>query len=286
LKEIVCDFEMDVMIFPDYSDTLDGTSWDTYQRIPEGGVSIEALKKSALASLSIELGYILNTGGYNGKIKKNVIAQSAGEYLQNTFDVTCRRTGLPVGMLESDKFFRLLSAVSGKPIPEKYNKQRGRLLDLYIDGHKYVSMKRAVIYGEEDLTVALAAFLAEIGVIPVLCASGGESGKLKKTLQNVLGKMYPEEMIVGQGMTFEHMETAIQEYNLKPDLLIGNSKGYYSARKLDIPIVRTGFPIHDRIGAQHKRLLSYEGAAILFEEIVNTLLEDKQRKSSVGYQYM
>jgi nitrogenase molybdenum-iron protein NifN len=254
LKEITNDFGMETMIFPDYSDTLDGTSWERYQRIPEGGTSIESLKKSAWAAGSVELGNRLNAGGKNGRI-------TAGEYLRDTFDVPCRRTGLPVGIVESDRFFRLLAEIANKPIPEKYGKQRGRLIDLYIDGHKYVSMKRAVIYGEEDLAVALAAFAAEVGIVPVLCATGGE-------------------------MTFDQMETAIREAGLKPDLLIGNSKGYYIARKLDIPIVRVGFPVHDRIGAQHKRILGYEGTAILFEEIVNTLLEDRQRKSPVGYQYM
>jgi nitrogenase molybdenum-iron protein NifN len=286
LKEIVCDFKIDAMLFPDYSDTLDGVSWDAYQRISPGGTTLGALKNSALAALSIELGYVLNEAGKHGRKGNTATGRSAGEYLRDTFGVACYRTGLPVGIRETDKFFRLLSTVSGRPVPQKYGGQRGRLVDLYIDGHKYVSMKRAVIYGEEDLVVALAAFAAECGIIPVLCATGGESGKMEETLRSVLGEMYPEEMIVGQGMTFERMEAAIRECDLKPDLLIGNSKGYYIARKLDIPIVRTGFPVHDRIGAQHDRLLGYAGTTILFERIVNTLLDDRQRKSPVGYKYM
>jgi nitrogenase molybdenum-iron protein NifN len=68
--------------------------------------------------------------------------------------------------------------------------------------------------------------------------------------------------------------------------MIGNSKGYYIARKRNIPLVRTGFPIHDRIGAAHARTLGYEGTCLLFEQIVNAILEDKQRKSPVGYKYM
>ncbi|GAT62472.1 nitrogenase component 1 [Paludibacter jiangxiensis] len=284
LKEIVEDFSIPVVLFPDYSDTLDNTSWDSYRRIPDGGTTVDELKKSALAYASVELGYILNSGGMNGRIKDNGTKQSAGEYLKSKFDVPLVRTGLPVGILESDKFFNALSSISGKAIPMKYQRQRGRLVDLYVDGHKYVSDKRAVIYGEEDLVVALAAFAAEIGIKPVLCASGGESGKLAGTLREVLGKNYYEDMVVGQGMSFERMEEVMQE--LKPDLMIGNSKGYYIARKMDIPIVRTGFPIHDRLGAQHTHVLGYEGTMILFEQIVNTLLEDKQRKSPVGYKYM
>ncbi|MDR0829500.1 MAG: nitrogenase, partial [Prevotellaceae bacterium] len=288
LKEITSDFGINAMLFPDYSDTLDGTSWDTYHRIPEGGTPLTALQNCGTAKLSIELGYILNN------------RLTAGEYLQNEYGIPNIRTGLPIGIRETDKFFALLNAdnADGKEEicenpcnlrhlrSQKYEKQRGRLIDLYIDGHKYVSKKRAIIYGEEDLVIGLAAFAAEVGIIPVLCASGGESGKLEESLKAVLGDLYTDEINVMQGATFEQMETAIKEWDLRPDLLIGNSKGYYIARKLDIPLIRAGFPIHDRIGAAHTRLLGYEGTTILFEQIVNALLEDRQRKSPVGWKYM
>ena len=284
LKEIVEDFAVQTMIFPDYSDTLDSTSWDNYHRIPEGGTPIAALKRSGSAYASVELGYILNSGGMNGRIKENAVKQSAGEYLKSKFAVPLVRVGLPIGLIETDRFFDHLSRISGQPTPQKYKQQRGRLVDLYIDGHKYVSGKRAVIYGEEDLVVALAAFAAEIGIKPVLCASGGESGKLQETLKTVLSDLYPNDLVVEQGFSFDQMEESMRDLN--PDLMIGNSKGYYIARKMDIPLIRTGFPIHDRIGAQHARTLGYEGTTILFEQIVNALLEDKQRKSPIGYKYM
>ncbi|MDR3366213.1 MAG: nitrogenase [Prevotellaceae bacterium] len=286
LKEILADWGVSAVVFPDYSDTLDGGSWGAYRRIPEGGTPLEAIRSCACASASVELGYILNAGGRSGRVRRNVAVQSAGEYLQGAFGVACRRTGLPVGVGETDKLLRLLAQLSGKPVPEKYRRQRSRLLDLYADGHKYVSMKKAVIYGEEDLAVALVAFAVEVGIKPVLCATGGESGKLQETLRETLGETYPEEMAVGQGMTFEQMEATLQAAGVRPDLLIGNSKGYYIARRLDVPIVRVGFPIHDRIGAQRCRLLGYEGTTILFEQAVNALLDDRQRKSPVGYKYM
>ena len=56
-----------------------------------------------------------------------------------------------------------------------------------MDAHKYVFGRRAVVYGEEDLVVGLTAFLAEIGVQPVLCASGGESGRLEEAVKAVAG---------------------------------------------------------------------------------------------------
>ena len=64
----------------------------------------------------------------------------------------------------------------------EYLEARGRLIDAYADGHKYVSGIRAAIYGDEDLVVGLASFLNEIGIHPVLCASGGKSGHLQEAL--------------------------------------------------------------------------------------------------------
>ncbi len=63
---------------------------------------------------------------------------------------------------------------------------------------------------------------------------------------------------------------------LKPDFVIGSSKGAKLARELGVPLIRVGFPIHDRIGGQRILHLGYRGAQQLFDLVVNTLLEVKQ----------
>ena len=68
--------------------------------------------------------------------------------------------------------------------------------------------------------------------------------------------------------------------------MLGNSKGYSLARKLGIPLVRVGFPIHDRIGGQRILHLGYRGTQQLFDRIVNTIIENTQAQSTVGYTYM
>ena len=73
---------------------------------------------------------------------------------------------------------------------------------------------------------------------------------------------------------------------LKPDLIIGNSKGYQLARQLKVPLIRIGFPIHDRIGGQRLHHLGYRGTQELFDRIVNTLMEQQQDTSQVGYSYL
>ena len=73
---------------------------------------------------------------------------------------------------------------------------------------------------------------------------------------------------------------------LKPDLIIGNSKGYKMARKLGVPLVRVGFPVHDRFGAARLPHLGYGGALELFDRLVNAVIETTQETNPTGYSYM
>jgi nitrogenase molybdenum-iron protein NifN len=89
--------------------------------------------------------------------------------------------------------------------------------------------------------------------------------------------------MVRQGVDF----AAIREIalGLSAEFLIGNSKGAAIARELDIPLIRVGFPIHDRIGGQRILHLGYRGAQQLFDTIANALLARAQDRSPTGYSY-
>ena len=170
-------------------------------------------------------------------------------------------------------------------MPEKYAAQRDRLIDAYADGHKYVFEARAVLFGEEDLVVGLASFLSEIGVLPVICASGGKSGQLKRTLARVIDDFGHKEIQVLEGVDFVEIGDAAKR-TVSPDFLMGNSKGYKIAREMKIPLLRIGFPIHDRMGGARIVHIGYRGAQQLFDMITNTILACRQDASPVGYTYM
>ena len=283
LKEIVADFGIEVSILPDYSESLDNPVWDTYKRIPEGGTTLEEVERSGSARASIEFGTVLNLGKLSGRVKNLNLTKTAAQYLEKEMDVPLVRLPMPIGITQTDRFFEELEKLTGKKTPEKYTKQRGRLVDAYVDAHKYVFGKKAVVYGEEDFVVGICSFLDEIGIEIALAASGGESGLLEKEIL----KHCPEngeEIAVREGFDFE----SIREWCIanKPDILVGHSKGYYIARELGIPMVRVGFPIHDRVGGQRIKHLGYEGTQELFDKITNTLIEFKQDSSPVGYKYM
>lgn len=282
IKEILNDFEQDFVMLPDYSETLDSPIWKEYIKISPGGTSIDEIKAAGSARASIEFGIVLNKGNYSGRIREVHIPPTAGEFLKSDFDVDLYRLPMPVGINLTDKYFELLSNLTGKEIPIKYQNERGRLIDSYVDGHKYVIDKKAVLYGEEDFVISMSSFLDEIGIKIVLAASGGESGLMKQIIPAFAKNN--QDMIIREGMDFEEIFELVE--SLQPDMIIGNSKGYYIARKLKIPLVRVGFPIHDRLGGQRILHIGYRGAQQLFDTISNTLIEYKQNNSPVGYKYM
>jgi nitrogenase molybdenum-iron protein NifN len=272
LREIFQDFEIPAIILPDISETLDGQAQADYDKIPQGGTPLASIKAMGASRATMELGRTLFS------------QETAGQVLAERFAVPLHRLGTPIGLRETDRFFQVLEEISGRPAPEPHAGERGRLLDALVDGHKYLFGQKAVVYGEEDLVAGLTAFLAEIGVRPVLCASGGGSGHLQEAITAVTGDLLPEPPLVREGMDFYQIAEELEALN--PDLLIGHSKGYQMARSRNLPLIRVGFPIHDRFGGQRILHLGYRGAQNLLDQIVNAVLEKKQQDSRVGYGYL
>ncbi|MFZ2448507.1 MAG: nitrogenase component 1 [Syntrophobacteraceae bacterium] len=272
LKEIFDDFACPAVVLPDISLTLDGPALEDFSKVPAGGTPIEAIRRMGGAKATIEFGRTLAG------------QPTAGELLAERFGVPLRGMGIPIGIRETDRFFQALESVSGNPVPARHDEERGRLVDSYVDAHKYLFGKRAVIYGEEDLVVALTSFLVEVGVRPVLCASGGKSGRLKSAVDEVTSGILSEPPRVEDGADFQRIGQLAEE--ISPDIMIGHSKGYTISKKLGIPLVRVGFPIHDRFGGQRLLHVGYRGAQALLDRIVNAIIEESQLKSHVGYAYM
>ncbi len=271
LGEIVADFGLPLTLLPDYSDSMDGAAWSEYEKLQRGGTPIDDVVATGAAQLSVEFGRTLAGSA------------TAGRLLEERFAVPRRLLGIPIGVRETDAFFEVLESASGRPVPEKYRGERGRLIDAMIDGHKYVFEKRAIVYGEEDLVIGLASFLSEIGIVPVLCASGGKSGRFAASLRAAVPAL-DDRTEIREG--FDFAEISESAASLGAEVMLGSSKGYALARKLGIPLVRVGFPIHDRVGGQRILHVGYRGALALFDSIVNTLMDVKQASSPVGYSYL
>ena len=273
LRQIVADFGLETMMLPDYSQTLDGELWDTYQRIPAGGTPVAQIESAGAALASLELGHVLAQ-----------TPETCATYLRDRFGIASLRLGLPIGIRQTDCFLNALEEISQKSTPEKYLQARGRLLDSLVDGHKHVNGVRAVVYGEADLVAAVVELLSEIGVLPVVCATGDGGGLLGPVVRRILGEKRYEKVRIIEGVDFVDIEQEVRQAGA--EIMIGHSKGYSLARKLGIPLVRIGFPIHDRIGGSRILHLGYQGAQSLFDRIANTIIAKRQSGSEVGYTYM
>jgi nitrogenase molybdenum-iron protein NifN len=267
IRELVGAFGIDATILPDYSDTLDGPINEGYRALPEGGTPVTAVAEMARSLATLDLTLC-------GR------ARSASEVLEER-GVVARRLRLPIGIQAGDAFCSALSDVSGAPPAGWVSAERGRLLDAYADGHKYVFGKRVALFGDPELVVALAEFLMEIGAAPVLVATGARNRALSGALAE-RGDGAGIEIL--EDTDFSSIEQACRR--LAPDLVIGNSKGYRTARAIGAPLLRVGFPIHDRVGAGRLLHVGYRGTMRLLDEIINLLLQRQQDASPVGFSYL
>ena len=277
LREIVAAFDLPLLMLPDYSETLDGPSLASYAPIPEGGTSLAEVADAGRATGTLQLGATL--------------ADGPGAYLEREHGVPLVKASLPIGVRATDAVLESLAAFAmesaagtsaSAPItPAWLSAERGRLVDAYVDGHKYVSGKRVAVVGDPDLAVGVAGFCAEIGLVPVLVASGALTHRMATAL-DLLG-LAPGSFEVMEDADYDSIGRRVAE--LKPDLILGPSKAYPTSRALGIPLVRIGFPVHDRIGAGRILHLGYRGTQRLFDEVANALLDHQQDSSEMGYAY-
>lgn len=272
LHDLADSFGLPHSVLPDYADRLDGVALARYERLAPGGATLAQVAGVGRARASITLGGLVTPG-----------TRLAGDVLADRFGVPAHRLPLPVGIRLTDAFVDVLAGLSGRSVPDRWVRERGRLVDAYIDGHKHVAERVAVVYGDEDLVLGLAVWLAEIGIVPAVCATGGRSGRLEDELTRHAPELTGKVRVIDDG-DFELIETAAAQ--VRPDLLIGHSKGYPVARRLGVPLVRVGLPVHDRVGAQRIRHLGYRGAQELFDRVADALVAHRQDSSSVGYAYM
>jgi nitrogenase molybdenum-iron protein NifN len=263
LKELLKELSVEYVLLPDVSDTLDAPFTTEFKRLPDGGTKIEDIETMGGAMATIEMGVTIER------------SYSPGEYLKEEYGVPLYKCAMPIGLENTDAFLEILSSITKKPVPQKYEKQRGLLLDAMIDAHKYNAEARAIIYGEPELVYSITKFSLENGIKPVAVATGSVNKKLKELIENIyLLNNLDEKIIILDDTDFETIEqVALKE---KANIMIGNSDGRRIEENRGIPLVRVGFPIHDRVGAQRKCITGYKGTMDLLEETANVMLSKKE----------
>ena len=252
------------IMFPDTSNVLNGPLTGKYKMYPEGGVTIEQLKTTGSSTGSIALG--------------EICAGAAARALDAKCKVPCEILNLPIGLQDTDIFIDTLRHMAGINVPEEINLERGQLVDAISDWQQYFYGKRVALVGDPDQLLSLTRFLVALDMQPVYIVTGSPAGKkyeaaLKEAVTDVPGEV---KIKVPGDMFMLHQWIK----NEPVDLIMGNTYCKYIARDEDIPYVRFGFPILDRMGHSYFSLMGYRGGLRLMEKMLDVILDRKDRDST------
>lgn len=266
IKRILELMQVEYVLLPDISATLDSPYSQSYKKIPLGGTPLAAIQAMAGARASIQFGPTVDE------------EWSPGKYLETTYGVPLYNLPLPIGVGACDQFINLLKNFSGKPVPAVLQQERGRLLDAMVDSHKYNREGRAAVFGEPETVYAVSRLLVENGIAPVILATGSTSRSLPGLLRQLTAEC-DEEALILTDSDFARIRQHCSPKGI--NLAIGCSDGRVLTEKEGISLVRLGFPIHDRVGGQRILSVGYNGSTFLLDQITNTLLADKLKNYRV-----
>jgi len=241
IRETVEAFGLAPIILPDLSGSLDGHIPEEFMPTTMGGTTLADIRRMGASGFTLAIGEHMRAA-----------AEALHAKCGMRYEVLDRITGLAA----SDRFIALLAEVSGKPVPNKY---RSQLVDAMLDGHFFFGGKKIAIGAEPDLLWSIGNLLADMG-----CEI---SAAVTTTHSPLLEKMPAAEVVLGD---LEDME----QRALGCDLLITHSHGRQMAERLNIPFLRMGLPLFDRLGAAHRLSVGYRGTRDLIFEIGNLFMAD------------
>lgn len=254
VAEICRSFGLDPVVIPDISNALDGHIDATVSALSVGGISVERIRQAGRSVATLYIGDSL---------------ADAASILANRFGIPAYGFTSVTGLAESDSLMSVLSAISGREIPEKFRRWRSRLMDAMVDSHYQFGLKKVAIALEADHLKAMTTFLLGLGCdIQVAIAATRTRGLDALPVQNVF---------VGDLEDLENTAAGA-------DLLVANSNGRQAANRLGIKAhLRTGMPVFDRLGAHQKMWIGYQGTMNLIFELANILQANAKEAQKLAH---
>jgi nitrogenase molybdenum-iron protein beta chain len=263
IKRIVAELGIKSIVFPDTSRVLNGPMTGRFNMYPAGGVTVDEMAHISSSLGTIALG--------------RLASGPAGVALDTRYHVPCEMLDLPIGLRATDTFIDTLRQVAGVQVPDTLTYERGQLLDVIADMHQYFYHKKVALVGDPDQLISLTEFLVTLDMWPIHIVTGSSDPKFEDRIRAITQDIpYPVNVKASGDMLLFHQWIK----NDPVDLLIGNTYVKYIARDEDIPFIRYGFPILDRVGHAFFPTVGYRGGLRLLEQILNALLDRKDRGAS------
>lgn len=262
LKRLAGELKVNIVMFPDTSDVLDTPQSGVYEMYPKGGATIEQIKSAGDSIVTLALGHFAS--------------HPAATFLETKCSVPTALLELPIGVTATDEYIDALRSYANVEVPTSLTMERGRLLDVISDMGQYLYGKRVAVFGDPDHVIALTRFLVELDMKPVYVITGSQGNHFETRVHEILKEQVPDAKIKQNTDLFELHQWIKQE---GVDLLIGNTHGKYIARAEDnLPFVRFGFPILDRMSHRVFPTVGYQGALRLIDKIIEAFFDKKDRE--------
>lgn len=252
------------VMFPDTSKVLNGPLNGKFRMFPDGGVTVEELESTGDSIGTIALG--------------SWASEPAAKALDTKCKVPYTALDLPIGLQATDRFIDAMRIMTGATVPDSIEIERGQMLDIITDMHQYFFNKRVGLVGDPDQLISLSEFLVSIDMWPVYVVTGTPGKAFEKRIMEITaGSPYKVKVKASGDMFLFHQWIKDEPV----DLLIGNSYLKYISRDEDIPLIRHGFPILDRVGHSYFPTVGYKGGIRLLEKILSAILDRQDRDADM-----
>ena len=245
IKEWIEAFGLRAIMVPDIGDSLDGH-----------------LIEAEFSSLTI---------GGTPRSEIEIMGESTatlviGPSLHKAADILKAKTGVPdyrfeglMGLDDCDAFTQALAEISGKPVPPHIERQRAQLQDAMVDSHFMLGFARVALAADPDLLGQQVRFLTGMGAEIVAAVSPHKHDSLA-------GLPIPK-VIIGD---LEDMEKEARAGDAQ--FVMSNSHAVETAKRLGLPLMRSGFPQYDLVGGYARTWVGYRGSRQALFDLANLML--------------
>jgi len=246
IKELIEAFGLRPLVLPDIGDSLDGHLTEMESSpLTLGGTPVSDISSMGESAATLVLGNSLF---------------EAADFLKEQTGVPDYRFNSLMGLDAVDSFVAALAGISGKPVPEKIERQRAQLQDAMVDSHFMLGFARVAIAADPDLLYGFSKLVSEMGCEVVAAVTPARA--------NILQEVAAAQVGIGD---LEDLENAARSNGAQ--LIISNSHAVESARRLGIPLLRAGFPQYDLIGGYQRLWVGYRGTRQALFDLANMVVE-------------
>jgi len=246
IKELIEAFGLRPLVLPDIADSLDGHLTEMESSpVTVGGTPVGDISSMGESIATLVLGNSMF---------------DAADFLKEQTQVPDYRFDCLMGLEAMDSFVFALTEVSGKPVPEKIERQRAQLQDAMVDSHFMLGFARVAVAADADLLYGFSRLLTEMGCELVSAVAPARA--------NILNHVFAEQVAIGD---LEDLEVSAKRNAAQ--LIISNSHAVETARRLGIPVLRAGFPQYDLLGGYQRQWVGYRGTRQTLFDLANMLVE-------------